>query len=66
MSRLVEELQELIPTDICKFYWDSATDHEDFNNILNAIDSGGGQTCDIVGVLKELHKAGYGIMRIKK
>lgn len=32
-----------------------------FKQVCNAIDSGGGQTCDINGVLKALDKAGYRI-----
>lgn len=64
--RLVEKLEYDLGKDICKYYWDSPSDHVDFNKILNAIDTGGGQTCDITGVMRELHKQGFKIVRIDK
>jgi hypothetical protein len=47
-------------------YWDSPSDHADFRAIVNAIDIGGGQTCDIVGVLQALDMAGYAIVKVAK
>jgi len=62
--RLVEDLENKIGREISKYYWDSPTDHADFDKILNAIDNGSGQTCDIAGVMIALHKAGFKIVRI--
>lgn len=64
--RLVEELEYKIGSGISNYYWDTASDHADYEKILNAIDNGGGQTCDIAGVMKELHKQGFKIVRIDK
>lgn len=33
-----------------------------FLQILNAIDKGGGQTCNVNGILRELDNAGYKIV----
>lgn len=35
---------------------------EEGHPIYDAIDRGGGQTCDIKGVIRELNKAGYSIV----
>ena len=58
---MVEDLE-----DICKYYCDNSTDHNDFEKILNAIDLGGGQTTDIAGVIRELHKAGFRIIKVSQ
>lgn len=39
------------------------TEIDEDHPIYKAIDRGGGQTCDIPGVLRELEKAGYAIVR---
>ncbi len=68
-SKYQDELviaERKLDKSVLMFYWDSQTDHEDFRNILQAIDRGGGQTVDISGVIRELHKAGYGILRLIK
>ncbi len=65
MKRLVEELSYKIGSLINLHYWDTLTDHEDYDKILKAIDIGGGQTCDIAGVIIELHRAGFKIVKIK-
>lgn len=61
---MVEDHEYKLGREISKHYWDAPTDHKDFNKILNAIDIGGGQTCDISGVIRELHKAGFKIVKI--
>ena len=61
---MVEDFEYKLGRDISKYYWDIGTDHENFNKILNAIDIGDGQTCDIAGVMRELHKAGFKIVKI--
>lgn len=61
--RLVEWAEQKLSKDILIQYWDTGTDHEDFNKILNAIDTGGGQTCDVPRVIAELHKAGFRIVK---
>ena len=63
---LEEDIEPFLDRQICVKYWDSPSDHADFRAIVNAIDKGGGQTCDIVGILKELDKAGYLIYKMKK
>ena len=60
MTHLLEEWIELkLDKSILLKYWDTLTDHADFRAIIDAMDKGGGQTCDIPGILKELDKAGF-------
>ena len=60
---LEEDIEPFLDKNICLKYWDMRTDHENFRRIINAIDLGGGQTCDVNGVLRELDKAGFIIKR---
>lgn len=61
---LEEDIKPNLAKDICVRYWHSPSDHKIFREIINAIDLGGGQTCDVVGVLRELDKAGF-VVRLK-
>ena len=61
---LEEDIEPFLDNKICQRYWDTKTDHYDFRKIVDAIDTGGGQTCDITGVLRELYRAGYIITKI--
>lgn len=61
---LERDIEPFLDNKICQIYWDIKSDHSDFRKIVNAIDTGGGQTCDITGVLRELYKAGYFITKI--
>lgn len=61
--RLVEELEYKIGSEISNLYWDCPSDHDDYDKILNAIDRGGGQTCNIAGVVIALYKAGFRIVK---
>jgi len=63
---LEEDIEPFLDKKICLRYWDVGSDHVDFRAIVNAIDKGGGQTCDIVGILTELERAGYLICKISK
>lgn len=63
---LESDIEPFLEGMICSAYWNCETDHEDFRHIINAIDLGGGQACDVVGVLRELFKAGYVIRKMKK
>lgn len=61
---LEEDIEPFLDTKICINYWHSPSDHEIFRKIINAIDLGGGQTCDVPGVLRELDKAGF-VVKLK-
>ena len=63
---LEQDIEPFLEKVICCRYWDSPSDHADFRAIVDAIDSGGGQTCDIVGVLRALDKAGFVIKKWAK
>jgi hypothetical protein len=60
----LEICEHKLSKEVLMFYWNTLNDHDDFRKILQAIDHGGGQTIDISGVIRELHKAGYGIVRL--
>lgn len=62
---LEQDIEPFVPSKVSRYYWDEKDDHVDYRAIVNAIDSGGGQTCDVPKVLIELFKAGYRIVRIK-
>lgn len=64
MRRLVEDYQDKIGPQISSYYYNIETDHENYNKILNAIDTGGGQTCDVANVVIALHKAGFKIVEL--
>lgn len=61
---LEEDIEPFLDKNICARYWHSPSDHKVFREIVNAIDAGGGQTVDVVGVLTELNKAGF-VIRLK-
>lgn len=61
---LEEDIEPNLAVNICNRYWHSPSDHKIFREIINAIDLGGGQTCDVVGVLRELDKAGF-VIKLK-
>lgn len=42
---------------------DYANQFDEDHPIWKAIDTGGGQTCDVRGVFRQLYKAGYTIVR---
>ena len=52
MADLEGDIEPFLEKSICNIYWDAPTDHSDFRKIADAIDTGGGQTCDIVGVFR--------------
>lgn len=62
MFDLEHDIEPFLDGKICIKYWNAASDHAHFRAICSAIDKGGGQTCDIVGVLRELDKAGFMIV----
>lgn len=61
---LEEDVKPFLDKNICDRYWHCPSDHKIFREIINAIDTGGGQTCDVVGVLKALYDAGF-VIRLK-
>lgn len=63
MVDLEVDIEPYLAKQICNLYWHSPDDHADFRAIVNAIDTGGGQVCDIVGVLQALDMAGYRIVK---
>jgi hypothetical protein len=66
MSDLLEWVEDRLKhTGILKHYWNVGDDHADLKDIIEAIDKGGGQTTDVPGVLRELHKIGFIIRKIK-
>ncbi len=62
---LEEDIEPFVPSKVSNYYWNEGNDHADYRAIVNAIDSGGGQTCDVPKVLIKLFEAGYRIVRIK-
>ena len=58
---LESDIEPFLEKDICNRYWHSPSDHKMFRLLVDAIDTGGGQTCDVVGVLRALDKAGFRI-----
>lgn len=61
---LEEDVEPFLDKKTCLQYWHIQSDHKCFREIINAIDTGGGQTCDVPGVLRELDKAGF-IIKLK-
>lgn len=61
---LEEDIEPFLDSKICARYWHSPSDHKIFREIINAIDTGGGQMCDVKGVLRELDKAGF-VIKLK-
>ncbi len=55
----IEFDQHIIDEEIYNIYVKHSANIKSFVRICDAIDTGGGQTCDINGVLKALDKAGY-------
>ena len=63
-EHLLEDwIEHMVPASVCVQYWDTPTDHQDFRQIIAAIDRGGGQTCDIPRILIELDNVGFKIVR---
>ncbi len=58
------DIEPYLDTSICDRYWHIQSDHKVFREICRAIDRGGGQTCSVVGVLRELDKAGF-VIKLK-
>lgn len=50
-------------SNVLNDYRDAKNDHFNLQAILQAIDTGGGQTCDVPKVLIELHNAGFVIVK---
>jgi len=48
-----------IDSNIYELYVKRSSHNVGFAEVCKAIDSGGGQVCDVNGVLKELYKAGF-------
>lgn len=61
---LEKDIEPHLDRSICNIYWHCPSDHKIFREIINAIENGGGQTCDVVGILSELNKAGF-VVRLK-
>lgn len=61
MSKVDIAGEYLIDEDIHDIYVKHVSNIKGFYRVLRAIDSGGGQTTDVNGVLKALDKAGYRI-----
>jgi hypothetical protein len=61
---LEQDIEPFLESNICNNYWHSPSDHKIFREIINAIDAGGGQSCNVPGVLRELHKAGF-VIKLK-
>lgn len=59
----VHYAEKNLTREVCGQYWHSPTDHDDFGKILQAIDRGGGQACDVPGVLRALHEAGFKVVK---
>lgn len=57
----VEIGEYLIDEDIHDMYVKRSYHIDGFKKVLEAIDKGGGQTCDVNGVLKSLNEAGFRI-----
>ena len=64
MVNLEEDIEPFLDGEVCLRYWDTPTGHKDFRAIVDAIDTGGGQTVNICGVLKELYKRGFIIKKL--
>lgn len=62
---LEQDIEPFLENHICNRYYHISSDHKDFREIINAIDLGGGQTCNVVGVLRALDKAGFVIKQLK-
>jgi hypothetical protein len=63
MTRLVEELEYEIGKEISLLYWNIGTDHDEYDKILNAIYDGTNNCRDTIDVMRELHKAGFKIVK---
>lgn len=61
---LEEDIEPFLIKDVCLLYWNVGSDHAEFRAIINAIDIGGGQTCDVPRVLLELYRAGFVIRKL--
>ncbi len=64
MYDIERDIEPYLDKSICNRYWHSQSDHYLFREICNAINTGGGQTCNVVGVLRELDKAGF-VIKLK-
>jgi len=62
---LEQDVEPFLETKVSNRYWNEGNDHADFRAIINAIDTGGGQTCDVPKVLAKLYEAGFVIVRMK-
>lgn len=58
------DIEPYLDSSICNRYWHIQSDHKMFREICSAIDTGGGQTCNVAGVLRELDKAGF-VIKLK-
>lgn len=61
---LERDIEPNLARSICVRYWHIPSDHKAFREIVNAIDLGGGGRADVVGILRELDKAGF-VVKLK-
>lgn len=59
MSKKIEVGEYLLDKEIADIYVFAPSNKIGLERVCSAIDSDGGQTCDVNGVLKALNAAGY-------